>query len=107
MTYYVRVGNATMPIQQAKMLDKKRKDELIARAARADEIRKDNIRASMGLEQKSQGVVPDVRPESEMSKAIAEDFASKAEESEDPTEGKDKAKKERKGRGSTNKPKDA
>jgi hypothetical protein len=77
MGYYIRVGNTSMPIERFKRLQKKDIVKIEEDAARANKIRQDNIAASLGIKKPS-SITPDIRPGSELSKAIAEDFDEKA-----------------------------
>ncbi len=83
--YYVRIGNRSLTQEEVKILTPNDINDIKADAERAENIRKDNIAASMGF-QKPTRIVADVRPGSELAKAIIEDKAAAVAILEPPVE---------------------
>lgn len=81
-TLYVRVGNRTMPYEQAKVLSSKQVKEIEESAKKANEKRLENMRRGLGLE--PQKVTLDVTPKAVAARkaAIAAEEAKIAAEAE-------------------------
>jgi len=80
MTTYFRVGNQTFTANQLKTLSPVDVEKIEKDAAKADQKRKDNIAESMGLGKQKINLVPDIRPGSELVKALIEDKLSSLKE---------------------------
>lgn len=78
MSYYIRVGNQSLKREEFEHLKPAQVEKIKKDAIRADQIRKDNIAASLGLKKEAVSFTPDIRPGSDLSKAIADDKASAA-----------------------------
>lgn len=80
MTMYIRVGNTTVTAAQLNNLTPADVQKINTDAARAENKRKDNIAESMGLRKAPNTInlsSPDIRPGSELAKALVEDLLAK------------------------------
>ena len=82
MTMYIRVGNQTVTAAQLNSLTPADVVKINEDAARAENMRQNNIAESMGLGlRKAPNTInlsaPDVRPGSELAKALVEDLLAK------------------------------
>lgn len=97
MTNYIRIGNQTVTAAQLNSLTPTDVKKINEDATRAENMRQNNLAESMGLRKplNTLNLVPDIRPGSEMAKAVVEDFNAKikAEESSVQTVSEKPAKK--------------
>lgn len=80
MTMYIRVGNQTVTAAQLNALTPADVQKINTDAARAENKRQDNIAESMGLRKAPNTInlsAPDIRPGSELAKALVEDLLAK------------------------------
>lgn len=80
MALYIRVGNQTVTQAQLNALTPADIQKINQDTERANSMRQNNLAESMGLKKTNTlNLVPDVRPNSELSKALFEDLKAKNE----------------------------
>ena len=80
MTMYIRVGNQTVTAAQLNSLTPTDVKKINEDATRAENMRQNNLAESMGLRKAPNTInlsAPDVRPGSELAKALVEDLLAK------------------------------